>query len=91
MELHGSKQEPVDPEAAERLLDMELMRARAARQQAQARYRGFRTLSFVFIFFVLLGTLLAFYYFFFLGGSDRARELNRSQSSPAPAATSDDL
>jgi len=91
MEPHGSKQEPVDPEAAERLLDLELIKARAARQQAQARYRGFRTASFVFIFFILLGTLLAFYYLFFLGGFDRVRDRNRSQSSPAPTAASEDL
>ena len=90
MEPHGSKQEPVDPEAAEQILKLELIRARAARQQAQARYRGLRTASFVFIFFIVLGILLVFYYFFFLGGLDRARELNRSQSTPAPAATSDD-
>lgn len=90
MEPQGSKQEPVDPDAAERLLELELIKARAARQQAQARYRGLRTASFVFIFFVLLGTLLAFYYLFFLNGLDRVRRLNGSQPSPVPTATSDD-
>jgi hypothetical protein len=90
MEPPGSKQNPIDPEAAEKILELELIRARAVRQQAQGRYRGFRTASFVFIFFILLGTLVALYYFFFLGGFDQARERNRSQSSPAPTASSDD-
>ena len=90
MDPLASKQEPVDPEDAERILELELMRARAAREQTRSRYRGLRTASFVFIFFILLGILFVFYYFFYLGGFDRARELKRSQSSPAPTVSSDD-
>ena len=77
------KPEPVDPDQVMRLLEIELAQRRAARQQAGSPYRGFRLASFVFLFAVLLGALLAFYYVFFSGGLDDFR----SRSEPRPSAT----
>ena len=55
-----------------RMLELELMQQRAARQQAGTPYRGLRIVSFIFLFVIILGALLAFYYVFFLGGLDEA-------------------
>ena len=78
------KQEPADPENAVRMLELELTRQRAARQQAGAPYRGLRVASLIFVFAVVLGALLAFYYVFFAGGLDEFRARNSPAPSPSP-------
>ncbi|MEY2565064.1 MAG: hypothetical protein QOH88_3257 [Verrucomicrobiota bacterium] len=84
MNSHGDgKPEPVDPENALRLLELELMRQRTARQRAGTPYRGLRLASFIFLAAVILGALLAFYYVFFSGGLDELR--SRSSTRPAPS------
>ena len=85
MNSNGGKPEPVDPENAVRMLEFELMRQRAARQVAGAPYRGLRTASFIFLFAVILGALLALYYLFFSGRLDALRARNGPQ--PSPSAT----
>jgi hypothetical protein len=82
------KQEPADPENAMRMLELELMRQRAARQQAGTPYRGLRVASLVFFFAVVLGAFLAFYYVFFSGGLDEFRVRNTPKPSPSPNAIS---
>jgi hypothetical protein len=67
------KPEPNDPDQVLRLLELELAQSRAARKQAGSPYRGFRLASFVFLFAVLLGAVLAFYYVFVSGGLDEMR------------------
>ena len=79
------KPEPADPENAVRMLELELMQQRTARQQAGAPYRGLRDASFIFLFVVILGALLAFYYVFISGGLDEFRARNAAQ--PSPSAT----
>jgi hypothetical protein len=79
------KPEPADPENALRLLELELMRQRAARQQAGTPFRGLRLASFIFLAAVILGAALAFYYVFYSGGLDELRA--RSSSHPSPSAT----
>jgi hypothetical protein len=81
----GGKHEPADPENAVRLLELELMRQRAARQHAGAPYRGVRAVSFIFLFVVILGALLAFYYVFYSGGLDAFRA--RTAPNPGPSLT----
>ena len=82
------KPEPADPENAVRMLELELMRHRATRQQAGAPYRGLRMASLVFFFAVVLGALLAFYYVFVSGGLDEFRERSAAQPSPSVAPRS---
>lgn len=52
-----------DPEAMARALELELIMKRASWQKAQARRGTWRALSFLFLFLVILGTLLAYFYF----------------------------
>jgi len=81
------KPEPADPENAVRMLELELMRQRVARQQAGTPYRGLRVASLVFFFAVVVGAFLAFYYVFLSGGLDELRVRNTPQPSPTPSAT----
>jgi hypothetical protein len=86
MNPHGDgKPEPVDPEQVLRMLEMELAQQRAARKQAGSPYRGFRLASFIFLFAVILGALLAFYYVFFSGNLDDFRTHNNAPATPAPS------
>jgi hypothetical protein len=90
MNPHGDgKHEPADPENTVRLLELELMRQRVARQQAGSPYRGLRIVSFLFLFAVIVGALLAFYYVFYAGGLDVFRSRNEPQpsSSATPASS----
>jgi hypothetical protein len=82
------KHEPADPENAVRMLELELMRQRAARQQAGAPYRGVRAVSFIFLFVIILGALLTFYYVFYSGGLDEFRARNAPRPSPSLAPRS---
>lgn len=81
------KPEPANPENAVRLLELELMQQRVARQQAGTPYRGLRVASLVFFFAVVLGAALAFYYVFISGGLDELRARNAAPPSPTPNAT----
>jgi hypothetical protein len=82
------KHEPADPENAVRLLELELMRQRMAREQTGTPYRGLRIVALIFFFAVLLGALLAFYYLFVAGGLEDFRAHNTAQPSPSPKAIS---
>jgi hypothetical protein len=75
------KPEPVDHEAQIRLMELELMRQRAERQQAGTPYQGLRVASFIFLFVVILGALAAFYY---LMTSGRLEELRAHRQSAPP-------
>lgn len=79
----NSKPEPSDPDQVLRLMELELAQRRLALQQARSPYRAFRLASFIFLFAVVVGALLAFYYVFFSGGLDEFRTRN----SPQPSAT----
>ena len=85
-----AKPDPADPENAVRMLELELLQQRAARQKAGSPYRGLRAASFIFFFAVVLGALLAFYYVFFSGALDEvnARHAPKPSSSLAPSASS---
>lgn len=84
MNSHGDgKHEPDDPENAMRMIELELMQQRAARQRAGAPYRGLRIASMIFLLVVIVGALLAFYYFFYSGGLEELR--TRSAPEPTPS------
>ncbi len=76
------KPEPVDPENVVRMLELELMQKRAARQMAGRRFGGLRAASFLFLFAVIVGALLAFYYVFYSGGLDALRARTGAQPTP---------
>lgn len=87
MNPHGDgKPEPADPEQIARMLDVELMQQRMARQQAGSPYRAFRLASFIFLFAVILGALLAFYYVFYSGGLDEYRARNEPRATATPSS-----
>jgi hypothetical protein len=80
------KPEPNDPDQVMRLLELELAQSRAARRQAGSPYRGFRLASFVFLFAVIIGAVLAFYYVFVAGGLDDLRSRNSARPTATPSA-----
>jgi hypothetical protein len=85
MNPHGNgKPEPTDPEQLVRMLELELAQQRAARQRAGSPYRSFRLASFIFLFAVIVGALLAFYYVFYLGGLDEMRARNEPRARATP-------
>jgi flagellar basal body-associated protein FliL len=87
MNPHGDrKPEPVDPEHLLRMLDLEMIQQRAIWKQASGRRKSLRAISFLFLFVVILGALLAAYFAFSSGWMDDRRSRNQPESSPAPAA-----
>ncbi|MFL6519677.1 MAG: hypothetical protein ACJ8NS_05605 [Chthoniobacterales bacterium] len=80
------KPEPNDPDQVLRLLEIELAQSRAARQRAGTPFRGFRLASFVFLFAVIIGAVVAFYYVFVAGGLDDLRNHNSATSTATPSA-----
>ncbi|MEY2497385.1 MAG: hypothetical protein QOD12_941 [Verrucomicrobiota bacterium] len=77
------KPEPVDPEMLVRMLEIEMIQKRAARQQASARRNTRRAASFLFLFLVILAIGFAFYFVFSSGRLDEMR----SHTGPAATAT----
>ena len=82
------KPEPVDSENLLRTLDLELMRQRAARRHEGTPYRSLRTVSFIFLFIILLGAAFAFYYVFLAGGLDEMRARNEPHATATPSSRS---
>jgi hypothetical protein len=58
------KPELIDSDALDQELQMQLELKRAEWKQASGRYHTIRTLSFLFLFLVILGALLAFFFAF---------------------------
>ncbi len=82
----NGKPESPDPEQLVRLLEIELAQRRSARQRGGSPFRGFRTASFVFLFTIILGALIAFYYVFLSGGLDELRTRKETQPAASPAS-----
>ena len=88
MNPHGDgKPEPNDPDQVLKLIDIELAQKRAARERAPSPFRGFRMASFIFLFAVILGVVLAFYYVFVSGGLDEMRSRNQSKPTATPTSS----
>jgi hypothetical protein len=87
MNPHGDgKPEPNDPDQVVRLVELELAQRRAALQRARSPLRGFRLASFIFLFAVVLGAVLAFYYVFVSGGVEDLRARGAAQPSATAKA-----
>ncbi len=79
---HNSETKETDPEKLAKLLEIELMQKRAGWQAAKARRGGVRALSFIFLFLVIVGALVAAY---FLLSPEHVEELrNNAAVSPSP-------
>ena len=70
-----------DPEKLAKLLEIELMQKRASWQQAKARRSTYRTMSFLFLFFVIVAAFIAFY---FVASSDRGPAPRNEATSAQP-------
>ena len=70
-----------DPEKLAKLLEIELMQKRAGWEQAKARRNTYRTMSFLFLFVVIVAAFFAFY---FLISSERGPS---PREGPPPAAS----
>jgi hypothetical protein len=57
------KPSAADPEALAKALELELIVKRASWQRMRVRRGTWRALSFLFLFLVLVGALLAYFYF----------------------------
>jgi hypothetical protein len=81
MSDEDSKPKSTDPEELPRLLEIELLQKRNEWKQAAARARTIRMVSFLFLFLVILGALLAYFFIF--------SELNGNRDAPKspPAST----
>lgn len=70
-----------DPEKLGQLLDLELVQKRAEWKRASGRYRNIRTVSFLFLFFLIVGGLLAFFLVFSRVNEERATQHSPTVSS----------
>ena len=76
--------EETDPETLARLLELELMQKRIGWQQAKGRRANYRTLSFLFLFLVIVAALAAG---FFLMQRGPAAAGGGTSTAPTPMAT----
>jgi hypothetical protein len=53
-----------DPQKISQLLELQLTQKRAEWKRASARYRTLRSLSFLFLFLIIVGGLFAFFLIF---------------------------
>ena len=78
------EREEIDPARIEQLLELELMQKRAEWQRTKASRGNLRALSFMFLFLVIFGALVAFFFIFSSGRLTETRP--DAQSTPTPAA-----
>jgi len=71
------------PEKFNQLLELQLAQKRAEWKRANARYRNIRSASFVFLFIVIIGALLAFFFAF-----SRVKEERASQNATKTSSVS---
>jgi len=84
---HKPEERETDPAVLAKLLELELIQKRAAWQKAKARSANMRAISFLFLFAVLVGGLLAFYLFMNSGGLEQMRQNAAEPSSTVAPAT----
>jgi len=70
-----------DPGDLARVLELELLQKRAARQRANARYRAARGLSFLFLFIIILAAIGAFFFLLLRAKDAAANRPGRSVTS----------
>jgi hypothetical protein len=70
-----------NPNEVEKLLDLELAQKRVEWKRASARHRTFRSLSFVFLFLLIVGALFAFFFVFSRVNEEKANQHSNAVSS----------
>ena len=65
-----------DPEALLRLLDLELKQKRVRWQQAAARHRSSRLMTFFSLFLVIAVAVIALYFVFSQANTERSKSLD---------------
>src|SRR3954463_423249 len=80
------KPEPPDPDQLLRMLDIELMQQRAARQEIAAKRKSRRALSILFVFLILAAAGVAAYFAFATGRVEDLRARNSATATPTPAS-----
>lgn len=71
-----------DPEKLAKLLEIELMQKRASWQQAKARHSTLRTMSFLFLFLVIVAAFVAIYFVMSSGGLPAPNKGTPQSESP---------
>jgi hypothetical protein len=71
-----------DPEKLAKLLEIELMQKRASWQQAKARRSTLRTMSFLFLFLVIVAAFVAVYFVMSSGGLSAPSKGTPPSASP---------
>ena len=75
-------QRETDPEKLAKLLEIELMQKRASWQQAKARHGSYRTMSFLFLFLIIVAAFAAFYFLVSSGRVPASRDEVESSAQP---------
>jgi hypothetical protein len=73
-----------DPGDLARVLELELLQKRAARQRASSRYRATRGLSFLFLFIIILAAIGAFFFLLLRAKDVAANRPGASTTSQQP-------
>jgi hypothetical protein len=73
-----------NPDELSRLLEIELIQKRAEWQQASARHKNLRSVSFLFLFVVVMAALVGFYFIFMRVNENRQ---HRPVNDPTESAT----
>lgn len=75
----------IDPEELARRLEIELAQKRAEWAKTGVRYRGIRTASMLFLAFVVIAALLAFFFMFTRLTQERPVRGSQPTATPSPA------
>jgi hypothetical protein len=70
-----------DPQKISQLLELQLAQKRAEWKRAGARYRTLRSLSFLFLFLIIVGGLFAFFLIFSRVNEGRASRPNATTTA----------
>ena len=70
-----------NPEELSRLLELELIQKRAARQQANARHKKIRSASLLFLVVILFAGVAAFFFAFMRANEERQQRLTETPSA----------
>ena len=69
-----------NPSDVEKLFELELAQKRVEWKRASARHRTLRSLSFVFLFLLIVGALFAFFFVFSRANEEKANQHSNATS-----------
>ena len=79
----GTNSNETEAETLTRLLEIELIQKRAEWKQADARHRNARMMSFAFLFFIIIGGLVALFFAFSTAKEERPKQPSTSVPNSA--------